>query len=204
MKPVLVVAGLLAALAGLAGLAYLGLGSAPQPKTTSQPPAPEPGPGSVEEVPAEKGLRPYRTLATLCEDLRDALADEGAQLDAETWRVSGLLGSDARRVLTSVAPEERSPKVRGLLVLAAGVHLPDDPTLHGFLNDRFAVVREAAVLAMGTGTGPGDANSPLYLNRVRVAVGQSSSARARARLNEHRAGERDEAVLAALEAVLAD
>jgi len=202
MKPILVVVGLLAALAGLAGLAYLGLSPAPQPKTTPQPPAPEPGPASGEEVPASKGLRPYRTLATLCEDLRDALADEGAQLEAEAWRVSGLLASDARRVLTSVAPEERSPKVRGLLVLAAGVHLPDDPALHAFLDDRFAVVRQAAVLAMGVRPGSVDANSPLFLNRVRVVLGRNPSAGTRALLVAHRIGEQDPAVLTALAAVL--
>jgi hypothetical protein len=202
VKPLLVIVGLLVALAGMAGLAYVSLRPSPQPAQAPPVMAPDSGPDRKSEAPAELELRPYRTMNTLREDLRDALADEGATLDAETWRVSGLLATDARKFLTGVAQDEKSPRVRGLLVLAAGVHLSSGGELEVFLGDRFPVVREAAVLALGSRPGAKDDPAHLYLDRVIVPVGRELSAQTRGRLEQLRAEEREERVLAALEAVL--
>jgi hypothetical protein len=202
VKPLLVVVGLLVALAGMGALAYVILRPSPQPEPTPPVIAPEPDPDRKSAAPPDLELRPYRTMNTLREDLRDALADDGANLDSETWRVSGLLESDARAFLSDVATAERSPRVRGLLVLVAGVHAADSGGQERFLQDRFPIVREAAVLSFGARPGAAGAEVRLYLDRVRVPLGRDLSAQVRSRLERMRQSERDERVLAALAAVL--
>lgn len=131
-------------------------------------PAPPPPPAPVT-APAEETLRPYETVATLQEDLRDALAGPKEALAAEVARVSSRLRPSARRVLVETAPREASPKVRALLVLAAGVHVPDEGILLAFLDDREPVVRRAAALA--TARQEGGAAAEL-MEGVEVPVGR--------------------------------
>ena len=94
-------------------------------------------------------LRPYETIDTLTEDLRDALAHGTPPLSEEWLRVSAALAPHARHVLSREARTDTNPRVRALLVLAAGVHHPDGPELLSALKDRSPVVRRAAVLACG-------------------------------------------------------
>ena len=94
-------------------------------------------------------LRPYETIDTLTEDLRDALAHGTPPLSEEWLRVSAALAPHARHVLSREARADTNPRVRALLVLAAGVHHPDGPELLSALKDRSQVVRRAAVLACG-------------------------------------------------------
>lgn len=92
-------------------------------------------------------LRRWQTTATLVEDLRDALADPACDLLPEWRRVSDALRPHAAWVLDTLAPGEASPRVRALVVLAAGVHLRGSPALLAFARDREEVVRLAAAAA---------------------------------------------------------
>jgi len=122
------------------------------------------------DVPA--GLREWHTPGSLREDLRDALAGPPDALQSAFADVSARLAGSAERALTSTAADEASPRVRALLVLAAGRHRPDDPRLLGFLADRFAVVREAAALACGW-SGKADAQVVEALAGIRVPIGRA-------------------------------
>jgi len=92
-------------------------------------------------------MEPWRTTATLAEELRDALGDPEADLLAVFREVSELLRPHAAYTLEKVAAAERSPRVRALLVLAAGIHVPSEPLLARFASDREEAVRRAAALA---------------------------------------------------------
>lgn len=141
----------------------------PAPRAPPVPSAPEPA------VPPEPGtFRPWQTTATLVEDLRDALGDPRADLEAEWRRVSEALRPHAAWTLENVAPREKSPRVRALVVLAAGVHLPGDPRLGSFARDPEEVVRTAADLARRYREGGAKVD---FLGRLSLPVGEVSSPR---------------------------
>jgi len=168
------------------------------PPEAGPPPAAAPGPPTPPPA-AEAKLRAYETTGTLVEDLRDALAGPPEALGAEVCRVSDRLKERARSVLVGVAPEEASPKVRALLVLAAGRHVPDEPILLAFLRDREAVVRRAATLAAAQA----DEGTPFpLLTGVDVPVGRALPPATRLALEERLRLEEDEGVRGALAAVL--
>jgi hypothetical protein len=141
---------LFCAVAATCGLAVLALLDRPEPpgEDTKAGPADEEAPAPPPR-PVRAELRPYQTTLTLTEDLRDALAGDPVFLEREVWRVSEALASKARWTLKNLALVEASPKLRALEVLAAGVHVPEDPLVLGFLSDRETIVRRAAVLAIG-------------------------------------------------------
>jgi hypothetical protein len=154
-------------------------------------PAPPPPPPPAKAAAAEEILRPYETVATLAEDLRDALAGPKESLQAEVLRVSARLRPSARRILVETAPKEASPRVRALLVLAAGVHVPDEKILLAFLGDREAVVRRAAALA----TSRREGGAPVRLMEgVEVEVGRELPEATRGALAERVVREEDEGV----------
>jgi hypothetical protein len=156
------------------------------------PPAPAPPPPPAPATaPAEEELRPYETVATLQEDLRDALGGPKEALAAEVARVSARLRPSARRVLVETAPGEASPKVRALLVLAAGVHVPDEGILLAFLDDREPVVRRAAALATARKEGGVAAE---LMEGVEVPVGRELPEGARRALAVRHSREEDEGV----------
>ncbi|HEX5138660.1 MAG TPA: hypothetical protein VFY93_16940 [Planctomycetota bacterium] len=154
-------------------------------------PGPPPPPPPARVATDEDALRPYETVATLAEDLRDALAGPKEALGAEVARVSLRLRPNARRVLVETARQEPSPRVRALLVLAAGVHVPDEAILLAYLDDREPVVRRAAVLA----TARREGGSPVALMEgVEVPVGRELPAETRRALAERLPREEDEGV----------
>ncbi len=156
------------------------------------PPAPAPPlPPAPAAAPVEEILRPYETVATLREDLRDALAGPKEAIAAEVVRVSGRLRGSARSVLVETAPREASPKVRALLVLAAGVHVPDERILLAFLDDREPVVRRAAALATARREG-GDVAA--LVEGVGVPVGRELPPATSNALRQRLSREEDEGV----------
>lgn len=167
----------------------------PPPLEVSEDPAPSP-----EEPAPAVGLRRYETTVTLTEDLRDALAGDRAALDAEVWRVSAALRTKARWMLRGPVADEPSPRVRALLVLATGVHVPDEPDLLRYAADRAPVVRKAAVLAAGRRAD--GARSATLVGAVTVPIGRDLPAGTARLLRQRLRGEEDEAVRAAIEAVL--
>lgn len=174
------------------------------PPPAEAPPAEAPAPASPGPPAADETLRPYETTATLTEDLRDALAGPPAALGAEFRRVSERLEPKARSVLVGVAAEEANPKVRALLVLAAGGHVPDDPVLLAFLDDREPLVRRAAALAT---TRLEDSRLALrrvaqILPEISVEVGRTLPDATRRALEERLAREEDEGVRGTLKAAL--
>lgn len=181
----------LGATGGLVYVVFVARAAEPPPPS----PVAEPAPPAEPEAP-EGVLRPYETPGTLAEDLRDAVAGDPAALHDEVWRVSAALASRARWTLVHLAPEESSPRVRALLVLAAGVHLPEDPLVEGFLGDPDARVRAAAALALGYRAG-GPAEAAVL--GVRVPLGRAVPATVAERL----AREEDEGARGAMEAALA-
>jgi hypothetical protein len=168
------------------------------PPTTAPPPAAAPLPA------AEETLRPYETLATLTEDLRDALAGPPELLAPEVARVSERLAPKARTVLVSTAPEEASPKVRALLVFAAGSHVPDEEVLLAFLGDREPVVRRAAAIATARteNTRLALQRAALVLPGVWVRIGRRLPEATRRALEERLSREEDEGVRGTLAAAL--
>jgi len=171
----------LLATAGVALVALRGFPNVAPPQESEVQPAAESRPASPAE--SKLALRPYQTTATLAEDLRDALAGDARKLDAALWRTSGLLRGSARYTLADVARKEASPKVRALLVLAAGVHLQDDELLWSALDDSKAVVREAAALALGyTAAGK---TKRVSLTGVRVPLGRTLPDEASRRLRRY-------------------
>jgi len=152
-RGIILAIGFAVAVGATAGLAYLALRPAPDRESTVERRKP------VSRTASERGpqpkprlkIRPYQTTATLVEDLRDALAGDESKLDAECWRVSRALGSSARWTMTKLATEqqESSPRVRALLVLAAGVHVQGEGLLLLSMRDSDPRVRTAAVLAAG-------------------------------------------------------
>jgi hypothetical protein len=169
LKAVLLPAALFLAVAATAGFGVFVVRDLPE-RAEAPPPAPGDVPEAAHEPPAEARLRPYQTADTLREDLRDALQLPPDALDQEFWRVSRALRSVARATLLRQASSEASPRVRALLVLAAGVHVQDDPALRRFLDDREGLVRGAAALAAGYRE-DGTAHAAL-LDAVRVPLGR--------------------------------
>jgi len=189
---------LIVALAATGVLGFVVLRDRQEPPA-EPPPAAAPGPAPGRPEAAEEILRPYETTATLVEDLRDALAGPPEALAAEVWRVSERLAPKARSVLVSVAPEEASPKVRALLVFAAGCHVPDEEILLSFLADREPLVRRAAALAIAHAEG--GLAVPL-LPGVHVPNGRTLPGATRRALEERLGREEDEGVRGTLAAVL--
>ena len=204
MRGVIFAVGFAVAFGATAGLAYLALRSSPQE------PAPENSVGKTAQtvkrsaLPEEPVLRirPYQTTATLVEDLRDALAGDPKQIDAECWRVSRALGSSARWTLTHLATErkESSPRVRALLVLAAGVHVQDEDLLLIRLEDGDARVRRAAILAAAYGS---DGGEPEELLGVRVPLGRKLEGRMLLAVTELANADRDRDVRKTAKRILA-
>lgn len=201
MSRVLPIAALLFAILAVAGVAYVVARPPPsvEPKSSRAAPSPPPSPASAAPEP-EATIRPYRTTATLAEDLRDALAS-GAPPLAEEWRrVSDALRPQARHVLETLAPAEASPRVRALLVLAAGVHLPDSAALARFLDDRSAAVRSAAALAAVFDRD--GARSLRLLEGLAVPIGREPGPETAAAMRARLAKEEDEGARGTLEAAL--
>ena len=152
-RGIILAIGFAVAVGATAGLAYLALRPAADYSSTAEPEK------ALTRTPSERGpqpepqlkIRAYQTTATLVEDLRDALAGDESNLDAECWRVSRALGNSARWTMTKLATEqqESNPRVRALLVLAAGVHVQGEGLLLLSMRDSDARVRQAAVLAAG-------------------------------------------------------
>ncbi len=179
-------------------LGFLVLRERPQPGAPEPPPAP--APEALPPSPAvEEPLRAYETTATLVEDLRDALAGPPEALGPELERVSLRLLPKARSVLLGAAPEEASPRVRALLVFAAGRHVPDEAILLAFLADREPVVRRAAALA--TARAEGGVPVPL-LAGVHVPAGRDLPLATRRALEERLRREEDEGVRGTIAAAL--
>lgn len=201
MKGLLLPVGLVCAAVATGLLAYLALRDTGP--TTDPNGSPSTAPRGAVQVPGKPVLRPYQTTVTLTEDLRDALAGGDADLVArECWRVSEALRGKARWALENLAAVEASPRVRALLVLANGVHVPEDRALLDFLGDRDPLVRRAAALAAGYDP-DGTRRLPL-VDGLLVPVGRELSARGRATLERHRESEKDAAVREALAAVLGE
>ena len=192
------------ALAATAGLAVVALRdrTAEAVVPAHEPDREEPGPRSEEPRPRPEPttLRRYQTTATLTEDLRDALAGEPKDLFQEWRRVSGALETKARWTLENVASLEASPRVRALLVLAAGVHMPDEDLLLAFLEDRRAIVRHAAALA--TGYQPTGTHERELIEGLAIPLGRRPASVAQQRLRRRGAAEQDAEVRKAIEAVL--
>jgi len=191
------------ALAATAGLAVVALrdGTAEMvPAHEPDRPAPGPRPEGARPRPEPRTLRRYQTTATLAEDLRDALAGEPKDLFKEWRRVSGALEPKARWTLENVAPLEASPRVRALLVLAAGVHVQDEDLLLAFLEDRRAIVRHAAALA--TGYLPTGTHERELVEGLAIPLGRRPASAAQQRLRRREAAEQDAEVLRAIAAVL--
>lgn len=168
-----------------------------RPPPPQEVPVAEASPAAAPAPPAEETLRPYETNATLAEDLRDALA--GPDLDAEVRRVSERIEARARSVLLATAPEEASPRVRALLVLAAGRHVPDERILLAFLEDPSPVVRQAAALAAAHVEG----GKPVaLLPGVDVPVGRALPDATRRTIEARLAREEDQGVRGTLAAAL--
>lgn len=148
----------------------------------------------------ERKLRPYETTLTLAEDLRDALPGPPEVLEKELWRVSRKLESKANWTLERLARQEASPRVRALLVLAAGVHLPDAGSLLRYLDDPHPGVRTAAVLACGYRE-DGPTRVSLF-GTLAVPIGRRPSKTSLENLERRYGGEEEASVRAAIEAVL--
>jgi len=187
----------LAATAGLALLAFRPLRPAPTEV------APQGDPDVIEErqrAVRTPELRRYQTTATLAEDLRDALAGDTAKLAEEVWRVSKAFTARPRWTLINVAQGEASPRVRALLVVAAGVHIPDDDVVLAFLDDAQSIVRRAAALAAGYK--PKGATRVKLVEGLDVPVGRTLSAKTESRLRNRLGKETDVAVRKDLGAAL--
>lgn len=189
------------AVAATGGLALLAFRDRPQPEPGAT------GPTGDSDLIEERQraarapvLRLYQTTATLAEDLRDALAGDAAALEQEVWRVSKAFKSRALWTLLNVARDEASPKVRALLVIAAGVHAPDDELLLAFLEDRWPIVRRATVLAAGYK--PDGATKVKLVGGLDVPVGRALSDSTETLLRSRLGEEQDAAVRDDLEAVL--
>jgi len=204
MRGVILAVGFAVAVGATAGLAYLAMRPAPEDE-------PPPAKTKTErEFPDESGAKPgpqlkiraYETTATLVEDLRDALAGDEAGIDAECWRVSRALGSTARWTLTKLATEdqESSPRVRALLVLAAGVHVQGEGLLLLRMRDSDPRVRRAAVLAAGYSA---DGVKTKLLG-VQVPIGRAPDERMQRALEHLAAEDKDETVQDAAKLVLAN
>jgi hypothetical protein len=179
-------------------VAMLVLVGRPRPPAEA-PPAEAPASSPARPAAAEETLRPYETTATLAEDLRDALAGPPDALGAEVRRVSERLEAKARSVLVATAPAEASPKVRALLVLAAGPHVPDEPVLLAFLDDREPLVRRAAALAAAHAEG---GSALALLPGVEAPVGRSLPDATRRAIEARLLREEDEGVRGTLAAAL--
>ena len=188
MSRALTVSCLLLALLATGGLALLALRPSREPDAEEEAAATEAGP--IESRPPKPvELRLYQTTATLTEDLRDALADRSIDLSREWRRVSRALGPKAAWTLHRIVPEEANPRVRALLVLAAGVHIPDSETVLSALEDAAPVVRTAAVLAVGFREG---GSKFLSLdNRLAIPVGRTLSPKTRGTLEQRQRVEKD-------------
>ena len=200
MRAILLPLGLCVAAVATVGLGMLVLDKSPPP-----PPGAATGEVAGEDAPgaaraAAPVLRPYQTTLTLAEDLRDTLTAEPAATNREVWRVSAALESRARWTLKNLAEQEASPKVRALLVLAAGVHVPEDPLLLHFLRDREQVVRQATVLAVGHLAGGEEIR--MLLGAVEIPLGRRASPDVRRMLERWRGNEKAEEVRVAIGSVL--
>jgi len=193
-----------AALLATGGLALLATRAGPADTWTEDPQEPEPGapvdPAQADPKPAEPVLRPYRTTATLTEDLRDAVAVSDVDLDA-VWRtVSAALKPRAVWTLERIVPQEATPRVRALLLLAAGVHAPDTPEVIAALKDRAPVVRGAAALAIGFHA-RGATRVPVTGN-LALRIGRKPAKAAEAALRAQLEAETDPGVKTTIELVL--
>ena len=200
MRGALIAVGIAVALGATAGLTYLMMQD--HGDDGREPPAnkkPAPVEGDVEpDQPPDLKIRAYESDRTLIEDLRDALAGDPAEVNAECWRVSGRLARDAIAMLGVVERNEASPRVRALVVIAAGVHAQDEPALFRALDDRDPRVRRASVLAIGYQP-KGRAETILG---VKVPIGRPLKESTRARLMERSRRESDETVRRAIQLVL--
>ena len=193
----------LLALAVATTAVVLALVSSNRPQAAPSPPGRDGRPS--ETKPRDRGApvsgpRPYQTTATLTEDLRDALASDPEALGRECLRVSAALQGRARWSLVHLASTEASPRVRGLLVFAAGLHLPDDPDLVRWLDDPSPAVRSATVLAIGHDR---DGRSTARLvGAVPVTIGRVPGAEALAALRDVAERDGEESVREAAAAVL--
>jgi hypothetical protein len=145
-------------------------------------------------------MRRYETTATLLEDLRDALAGDPKFLQTELLRVSNVLGSRAAWTIRNVVPTEASPRVRALAVFAAGVHLQGEGILLEFGEERFPVVRRAAILAMGYS--PNGRETAAILKGVEVPLGATVAPAEEGGLRRLYEAESDPTVREAIDAVL--
>jgi len=150
VRGVLLAVGIAVALGATAGVAFLALRE--RDGSGRDEPAPVVAADRTEDPPIEASpslrIRPYETFQSLTEDLRDALALDDGSIQAECWRVSARVQQQAKDVLAWVARGESSPRVRALMVLAAGVHVPESGVLLARLSDHDARVRRAAALAV--------------------------------------------------------
>jgi len=200
VRGVLYAVGIAVAFGATAGVGYLTLQELVFDERTPASGAPggdDDAPPSDE--PPELDIRAYESFRTIAEDVRDALAADGAEVHAECWRVSGRLHDQAIAMLDWIARNEASPRVRALVVLAAGVHAPDDDALLARLGDHDPRVRRAAVLA--TGYRERGAVEETLLG-VKVPLGRRPPDRTRAELQARMGIEEDEDVAAALKQVL--
>ena len=192
---------ILLALAATLGIVLVTFQGDPAPAAATDQTRHEPGStgpaGPGARIPV---IRPYQTTSTLAEDLRDALAGDRTELADEVWRVSTALKARARWTLRNLVPREASPRVRALLVLAAGVHAQDEDLLLEALDDRSAIVRRAAALATGYDHG-GKAKREL-LGGLNVPVGRGLVPGSEQALRRRLGREKDAAVRADIEAVV--
>ena len=201
MRGVVIALCIAGALGGTAGIAYIALRPARQQREHKQPPADEPRRATTTQPKQPQlKIRRYETTATLVEDLRDALAGDPKQLDAECWRVSKSLGSSARWTLGHLALEgkESSPRVRALLVLAAGGHTHGDGLLELRLGDSDPRVRRAAILAAAFDP----EGKPETLLGVTVPIGRRPDDRMRRELESLATSDPDDSVREAAKLVL--
>ncbi|MEM8883545.1 MAG: hypothetical protein AAGD14_05735 [Planctomycetota bacterium] len=202
MRGVLFAVGAALAFGVTAGLAFLAMRGDPEERPPPVvPTAPAEEQPKLAPAPRDQALaiRRHETAQTLIEDLRDVLASNNpAQVHAEVWRVSARLRRSASWMIGAALRNEASPRVRALVVLAAGVHAQDEAAIWLGLDDRDPRVRRATVLALGYRIG-GEAEELLG---VQVPVGRELDDATAQRLRGIEEREPDETVRAAIAAVL--
>jgi len=193
VRSALLAVGIAVALGATGGVAYLALrerggngreSAAAKPTDRTEPDEP------ASDAPA-LSIRAYETFRTLAEDLRDALARDPEAVQAAWTQVHARLAEHPAAMLQWIGRNEPSPRVRALMVLAAGAHVPDEPALLLHLGDAEPVVRRAAVLAAAYA--PDGAVSASLLG-VRVPLGRALAPATRALLAHHARSEGDETV----------
>jgi hypothetical protein len=202
VRGALLAIGIAVALGATGGVAFLALRQTEEDlrEATDSPATDRPVADRADVEAPALTIRAYETFRTLAEDLRDALAGDDPAAGKAWDHVRERLVDHPAAMLQWIGRNEPSPRVRALMVLAAGVHVPDETSLLLFLGDPEPVVRSAAALATAWEEG-GESKSALL--GVTVPLGRRPADSTRALLSKHILSETDEAVRKSVLAALA-